>query len=68
MKNKNTIIETAKQTIVAESNAIANLVNYLNNDFENAQELIVNAMKVEPENKEFANHFHVIETRKRNEN
>ena len=29
MKNKNTIIETAKQTIVAESNAIANLVNFL---------------------------------------
>ena len=36
MKNKNTIIENAKQTILAESNAIANLVNFLNDDFENA--------------------------------
>ena len=36
MKNKNTIIENAKQTILAESNAIANLVNFLNEDFENA--------------------------------
>ena len=36
MKNKNIIIETAKQTILAESKAIANLVNFLNDDFENA--------------------------------
>ncbi|WP_456377205.1 KpsF/GutQ family sugar-phosphate isomerase [Lutibacter sp.] len=36
MKNKNTIIENAKQTILAESKAIANLVNFLNEDFKNA--------------------------------
>ncbi len=36
MKNKNTIIENAKQTILAESNAIANLVNFLDDDFKNA--------------------------------
>lgn len=35
-KNKNTILETAKQTILAESNAIANLVNFLTDDFEKA--------------------------------
>ena len=32
-KNKNTILETAKQTIIAESNAISNLVQYLTKDF-----------------------------------
>ena len=36
MKNKNTILDTAKQTILAESNAISNLVNLLTNDFEKA--------------------------------
>ncbi len=40
MKNKNTIIETAKQTILAESDAIANLTNFLNNDFKNAVNFI----------------------------
>ncbi len=35
-KNKNTILETAKQTIIAESDAISNLVQYLTKDFENA--------------------------------
>lgn len=36
MKNKNIILENAKQTILAESNAIANLVNFLDDNFENA--------------------------------
>ncbi|MFA5299586.1 MAG: KpsF/GutQ family sugar-phosphate isomerase [Lutibacter sp.] len=40
MKNKNTIIEHAKQTILIESKAIANLVNFLNEDFENAVNFI----------------------------
>lgn len=40
MKNKNIIIETAKQTILAESKAIANLVNFLNDDFKNAVNFI----------------------------
>lgn len=40
MKNKNSIIENAKQTILIESNAIANLVNFLNEDFENAVNFI----------------------------
>ena len=39
-KNKNTILETAKQTIIAESNAITNLVNFLTDDFENAVKFI----------------------------
>lgn len=43
MKNKNTIIETAKLTIQAESKAIANLVNFLNEDFENAVNFIHNS-------------------------
>ncbi|MDP3312618.1 SIS domain-containing protein [Lutibacter sp.] len=43
MKNKNTINENAKQTILAESNAIANLVNFLNEDFENAVNFILNS-------------------------
>ena len=41
-KNKNTILETAKQTIIAESNAISNLVQYLTKDFENAVNYIHN--------------------------
>lgn len=40
MKNKNTIIENAKQTILIESKAIANLVNFLNEDFEKAVNFI----------------------------
>ncbi|MBK5208584.1 MAG: KpsF/GutQ family sugar-phosphate isomerase [Flavobacteriaceae bacterium] len=40
MKNKNTIIENAKQTILIESKVIANLVNFLNEDFENAVNFI----------------------------
>ena len=36
MKNKKTIIENAKQTILAESEAIANLVNFLDDNFINA--------------------------------
>jgi arabinose-5-phosphate isomerase len=43
LKNKNTIIETAKQTIIAESNAIANLVQYLTKDFEDAVHFIHNS-------------------------
>jgi len=39
-KIKNTIIENAKQTILIESKAIANLVNFLNEDFENAVNFI----------------------------
>ena len=42
-KNKNTIIETAKQTIIDESNAIANLVKFLTEDFENAVNFIHNS-------------------------
>ena len=40
MKNKNTIIENAEQTILIESKAIANLVNFLDADFENAVNFI----------------------------
>lgn len=40
MKNKSTIIENAKQTILTESNAIANLVHYLNDDFINTIDYI----------------------------
>jgi arabinose-5-phosphate isomerase len=40
LKNKNTIIENAKQTILIESKAIANLVNFLDEDFENAVNFI----------------------------
>jgi arabinose-5-phosphate isomerase len=43
LKNKNTILESAKQTILAESNAIANLVNFLTKDFENAVDCIHNS-------------------------
>jgi len=43
MKNKNTIIENAKQTILVESDAIANLVNYIDADFENAVNCIHHA-------------------------
>lgn len=43
MKNKNTIIENAKLTILNESKAIANLVNFLNDDFKNAVNFIYNS-------------------------
>jgi arabinose-5-phosphate isomerase len=43
LKNKSTIIENAKQTILSESKAIANLVDYLNKDFENAVNYIYNS-------------------------
>ena len=43
MKNKNNILENAKQTILAESIAIANLVNFLDDDFENAINFIHNS-------------------------
>ncbi|WP_457616878.1 KpsF/GutQ family sugar-phosphate isomerase [Lutibacter sp.] len=43
MKNKNTIIENATQTILAESKAIANLINFLNDEFENAVKFIHNS-------------------------
>nr|WP_274474396.1 KpsF/GutQ family sugar-phosphate isomerase [Mangrovimonas aestuarii] len=43
MKNKNTILSTAKQTIDMESKAIANLSALLNDDFANAVELIYNS-------------------------
>ena len=43
MKNFNTIIANAKQTIVAESNAIANLANLLDTGFEKAVKSILNA-------------------------
>jgi len=43
LKNKNTIIENAKQTILAESEAIANLVKFLNEDFKNAVNFIQNS-------------------------
>jgi arabinose-5-phosphate isomerase len=43
LKNKSTIIDNAKQTILAETNAIANLVNFLNDDFENAVKFIHNS-------------------------
>jgi len=43
LKNKNTILKIAKQTIVEESNAIMNLVNFLDEDFENAVEFVHNS-------------------------
>ncbi len=43
MKNFNTIIANAKQTIIAESNAIANLANLLDTSFEKAVKSILNA-------------------------
>ncbi len=43
MKNTNTIIENAKQTIELESNAIANLKNLINSDFEASVKYIFNS-------------------------
>ena len=41
MKNHSSIIANAKETILAESNAIANLTNLINIDFENAVKYIL---------------------------
>ncbi len=43
MKNFNTIIDTAKKTILTESNAIANLANLIDVNFENAVKFILNS-------------------------
>jgi len=43
LKNKNIILNNAKQTILAESKAIANLVNFLDVDFENAVKFMHNS-------------------------
>lgn len=43
MKNFNTIINTAKNTILLESNAIANLANFIDDNFENAVKFINNS-------------------------
>ena len=43
MKNFNTIIDTAKKTILIESNAIANLANLIDVNFENAIKFILNS-------------------------
>ena len=43
MKDFNTIIATAKETITLESNAIANLVNLIDDNFENSVKYILNS-------------------------
>jgi len=43
LKKSNTIIKTAKQTILTESNAIANLANLIEADFEEAVKFILNS-------------------------
>lgn len=43
MKNSNTIIDNARQTIDLESKAIANLKNLINDDFENSVKYIFNS-------------------------
>lgn len=43
MKNFNTIISTAKKTILTESYAIANLANLIDENFENAVKFILNS-------------------------
>ncbi|AQS93247.1 D-arabinose 5-phosphate isomerase [Polaribacter sp. BM10] len=43
MKKINTILQTAKETILLESSAIANLANLLDDNFENAVNFILNA-------------------------
>ena len=43
MKNFNSIIANAKNTILTESNAIANLANLLDTNFENAIKFILNS-------------------------
>ena len=43
MKNQNPILKTAKETILLESSAIANLANLLDENFENAVNFILNS-------------------------
>ena len=43
MKNSKPILQTAKETILLESSAIANLANLLDKHFENAVNFILNA-------------------------
>tara|TARA_R110002049_G_scaffold94037_2_gene231978 strand:+ start:1026 stop:1994 length:969 start_codon:yes stop_codon:yes gene_type:complete len=43
LKNLNPILQTAKETILMESSAIANLANLLDENFENAVNFILNA-------------------------
>ncbi|AUC84401.1 D-arabinose 5-phosphate isomerase [Polaribacter sp. ALD11] len=43
MKNSNPILQTAKETILLESGAIANLANLLDENFENAVNFILNS-------------------------
>jgi arabinose-5-phosphate isomerase len=43
LKKQKDIINIAKQTILEESNAIANLINFLDSDFENAVKFILNS-------------------------
>ena len=43
MKTTKNILQIAKQTIIEESKAIANLINFLNTDFENAVKFILNS-------------------------
>jgi arabinose-5-phosphate isomerase len=43
LKNSNPILKTAKETILLESSAIANLANLLDENFENAVNFILNA-------------------------
>ena len=43
MKTTKNILQIAKQTIFEESKAIANLINFLNTDFENAVKFILNS-------------------------
>lgn len=43
MKKTNSILKTAKETILTESNAIANLANLIDSDFEEAVKFILNS-------------------------
>jgi len=43
LKTSKNILQIAKQTIIEESKAIANLINFLNSDFENAINIILNS-------------------------
>ncbi len=43
MKTQKNILKTAKQTILEESKAIANLIQFLDSDFENAVKFILNS-------------------------
>ncbi|MBA6155134.1 hypothetical protein H3Z83_01160 [Tenacibaculum sp. S7007] len=45
MKDANAILSTAKETILLESNAIANLVNLLNTSFIDTVKIIYNLIK-----------------------